>query len=76
MTRVGPRGLLTLHPIPSLSPVLACAQFGALMGNELAQLSTMLDESTKLEEEIEEKKRVQSMGPGDIGPPKQKAVEP
>ena len=56
--------------------MLACAQFGALMGNELAQLSTMLDESTKLEEEIEEKKRVQSMGPGDIGPPKQKAVEP
>jgi hypothetical protein len=60
--------------IPSLSR--AFEQFGALMGNELAQLSTMLDESTKLEEEIEEKKRVQSMGPGDIGPPKQKAVEP
>jgi hypothetical protein len=37
---------------------------------ELEQLSSMLSESTKLEEEKLEQKRSQSMGPGDIGPPK------
>jgi len=35
----------------------------------------MLEESTKLEEEIATQKAVQNMGPGDIGPPK-KAPEP
>lgn len=46
------------------------------MANELESLSTMLDESAKLEEEMAEKKHVQSMGPGDIGPPKAKTIEP
>eukprot|EP00284_Hemiselmis_tepida_P012456 CAMPEP_0174926656 /NCGR_PEP_ID=MMETSP1355-20121228/13132_1 /TAXON_ID=464990 /ORGANISM="Hemiselmis tepida, Strain CCMP443" /LENGTH=205 /DNA_ID=CAMNT_0016172709 /DNA_START=16 /DNA_END=633 /DNA_ORIENTATION=+ len=47
----------------------------SLLGGELAQLSNMLDESTKLEEEMAAKKSVENMGPGDIGPPK-KAPEP
>lgn len=38
---------------------------------EMEQLSNMLTESAKLEEEYMEKQKIHSMGPGDIGPPKQ-----
>ncbi len=47
----------------------------SMHAGDLQQLSNMLSEATKLEEEKLEQKRVQSMGPGDIGPPKHATSE-
>ena len=43
----------------------------SMHAGELQNLSDMLSEATKLEEEKLEQKRAHFMGPGDIGPPKQ-----
>ena len=50
-----------------------CTQ--SMHGGELLQLSDMLSEATKLEDEKLEQKRVHTMGPGDIGPQKPAIAE-